>query len=208
MAPVAGRPFLAWILDRLVAAGASRAVLAVGYRHEAIHGHFGDAYRGLPLVYAVEDRPLGTGGAIRFAAQHIDSWPALVINGDTYLEVDYGAMLARHRAGGERMSLAVTVVPDAGRYGALQIVDGHVCGFVEKGRLGPGAINGGTYLLEREVVERVPGEESFSFEQQLLVPMVDDRRPAAFEAAGMFIDIGIPEDYARAQSLFGAGGAA
>lgn len=72
MAPVAGRPFLAWILDRLVAAGARRAVLAVGYRHEAIRGHFGDAWRGLPLVYSVEAQPLGTGGAIRLAAAHID----------------------------------------------------------------------------------------------------------------------------------------
>lgn len=203
MAPVAGRPFLAWILDRLVAAGARRAVLAVGYRHEAIRGHFGDAWRGLPLVYSVEAQPLGTGGAIRLAAAHIDEWPVLVLNGDTFLEVDYAAMRAAHDAAAAQMSIAVATVADAGRYGALAIEHGRVSGFIEKGRPGPGVINGGSYLLAREVVARIPAGEPFSFEQQLLVPCVAELRPLAFETSGLFIDIGIPEDYARSQRLFG-----
>lgn len=208
MAPVAGRPFLAWVLDALVDAGFERVVLAVGYRHEAIRDHFGAAYRGLPLAYSVEHRPLGTGGAIRLAAQSPARDPWFVLNGDTFVELDHRAMLDLHRRGGERMTLAVCRVPDAGRYGAVEIEAGHVCRFREKGIAGPGAINAGTYLLSPQVVETIPTGEVFSFEQQLLMPRVGELRPAAFETAGLFIDIGVPDDYARAQQLFAARAAA
>lgn len=206
MAPVAGRPFLAWVLDDLAEAGFESVVLAVGYRHEAIRDHFGGAYRGIPLAYAVEDRPLGTGGAIRFAAQGLPDQHVFVLNGDTYLEIDHAAMFAAHVRAHEQLTMAVCHVPDAGRYGALDIAGGHVVGFQEKGRAGPGAINAGTYLLSTEVLKRIPPGEPFSFEQQLLMPCVGDVRPAAFETRGLFIDIGVPEDYARAQQLFAARG--
>ena len=106
MAPVAGRPFLAWILDRLAQAGFERVVLAVGYRHEAIQQHFGSTYRGMALHYSVEDRPLGTGGALRLAADHVSHWPVFVLNGDTFLEIDYRAMRESHVQGREQMSMA------------------------------------------------------------------------------------------------------
>lgn len=202
MAPVAGRPFLAWILDDLAAAGFDRAVLAVGYRHEAIREHFGPAYRGLSLEYSVEDRPLGTGGAIRLAAEGMPDEPTFVLNGDTYLEVDHSAMYRAHVHANERMSLAVCGVPDATRYGVLDIEGGHVRSFREKGASGPGVINAGTYLLSSGVSARIPRGEAFSFEQQLLVPCVASLRPAAFMAEGLFIDIGVPDDYAHAQRIF------
>jgi D-glycero-alpha-D-manno-heptose 1-phosphate guanylyltransferase len=202
MAPVAGRPFLEWILDRLVDARFDDAVMAVGYRHEAIHDHFGDRYRGLALRYSVEDRPLGTGGAIRLAAAVVDGDPLFVLNGDTYLEVDYRAMLAAHVAVGESMTLAAHRVADVGRYGALDVRDGRVCGFVEKGTGGVGLINAGTYLVSRRVLDRMPADRAFSFEQDLLVPEMRTIRPLAFVAEGLFIDIGVPEDFARAQELF------
>jgi D-glycero-alpha-D-manno-heptose 1-phosphate guanylyltransferase len=205
MAPVAGRPFLAWILDRLVSAGFSRAVLAVGYRHEVIRGHFGTSYRGLPLAYSVEEQPLGTGGAMRLAAGHVDESPVFALNGDTFLDVDHAAMWAAHHEADERLSIGVPHVEDAGRYGALEIEHGHVRAFHEKGRTGPGAINGGLYLLSREIIESIPLGELHSFEHQLLMPRVAELQPAAFEHCGLFIDIGVPEDYARAQQLFRAG---
>lgn len=204
MATVAGRPFLAWVLDRLVAAGAKRVVLACGYRNEVIRRHFGAAYRRLPLVYSVEAQPLGTGGAIRLGAEHIDRWPVLVLNGDTFLEADYAAMLGAHHAAAAQMTIAVTPVADAGRYGSLTIENGRVTGFLEKGRPGPGVINGGSYLLASEAVARIPAGESLSFEQQLLVPHITELRPVAFMTRGLFIDIGVPADYARAQQLFGS----
>jgi D-glycero-alpha-D-manno-heptose 1-phosphate guanylyltransferase len=207
MAPVAARPFLAWVLDSLVDAGFDRVVLAVGYRHEAIRDHFGNRYRALPLAYSVEDQPLGTGGAIRLAAEGLPDGPFFVLNGDTFVEVDYTAMHTAHVRGAERMSMAVCRVTDAGRYGALDIDSSHVRGFHEKGRGGPGAINAGTYLLSPEVLRHIPRGEVYSFEQQVIVPMVQALRPAAFEVRGLFIDIGVPEDYARAQQLFTARGA-
>ena len=208
MAPVAGRPFLAWLLDRLAQAGFEPVVLAVGYRHEVIVQHFGHAYRGMALDYSVEEQPLGTGGAIRLAADRIGAWPVFVLNGDTFLDLDYPAMLDAHLKGGEQMSLAVCRVPDAGRYGALDLRGGHVRGFLERGGGGPGVINAGTYLLSQGVLDRIPRGEPFSFEQQLLVPDVSAIRPAAFATEGLFIDIGVPEDYARAQQLFAQPGAA
>ena len=204
MAPVAGRPFLAWILSQLVAAGFERAVLAVGYRHEDIRDYFGHAFDSLALHYAVEDRPLGTGGALRLAAKELTSLPAFVLNGDTYLELDYRFMLDAHTEQAEQLSVAVCSVSDVARYGAIQLEDGHIRGFLEKGQTGPGFINAGTYLLSSAILKRIPLGEPFSFEQQLLVPLIGEIRPAAFRATGLFIDIGVPEDYARAQRLFPA----
>nr|CCF78712.1 D-glycero-D-manno-heptose 1-phosphate guanosyltransferase [Rubrivivax gelatinosus S1] len=204
MAPVAGRPFLAWILDRLVDAGFELAVLAVGYRHEAIVEHFGQRWRGLDLRYSVEREPLGTGGAIRLAASCTAARPVFVLNGDTFLQLDYAAMAAAHADGAERLSVAACPVDDVMRYGALLVEDGHVRGFREKGEHGPGLINAGTYLLGDEVLARIPAGRTFSLEQELLVPEIATLRPAAFVSRGLFIDIGVPEDWARAQTLLPA----
>lgn len=204
MAPVAGRPFLAWVLDELVEAGFAQVVLAVGYRNEVIRGHFGDAYRGLPLRYAVEAQPLGTGGAIRQAAALAAPGPLFVLNGDTFLELDHRAMLAAHEAGGEQMTVAACRVDDVARYGALVVEQGHIRGFAEKGGSGPGLINGGTYLLSDALRRQLPTDEAYSFEQRVLVGALHEIRPAVHEARGLFIDIGVPEDYARVQTLLGA----
>jgi D-glycero-alpha-D-manno-heptose 1-phosphate guanylyltransferase len=203
MAPVAGRPFLAWILDRLADAGFGRVVLAVGYRHEAIRDHFGIAYRGMSLAYSVEETPLGTGGAMRLAIDHVDASPVFVLNGDTYLEVDYPAMRAAHRAHEVELTVAVARVADVSRYGSLEIKDDRICGFLEKGSLGPGYINAGVYLMARGLVETIPVGTGHSFENELLMPRVAELCPLAFRADGLFIDIGVPEDYERAQGLFG-----
>jgi D-glycero-alpha-D-manno-heptose 1-phosphate guanylyltransferase len=202
MAPVAGRPFLAWVLGRLLDAGFESAVLAVGYRHQTIRDHFGADYRGMGLAYSVESTPLGTGGAIRLAADQITALPVFVLNGDTYLELDYRAMLAAHRQSRASLSVAVCGVPDVSRYGALQLEQDRIHAFTEKGRAGPGFINAGVYLVSHEIVESIPAGMPFSFEQQLLMPRVGELRPLAFVTEGCFIDIGIPADLERAQRLF------
>jgi D-glycero-alpha-D-manno-heptose 1-phosphate guanylyltransferase len=202
MAGVAGRPFLSWVLDRLAAQGFRRAVLAVGYRYEAIHDHFGDSHHGLPLSYSVEDSPLGTGGAIRLAAENLDAYPVFVLNGDTFVDLDYQAMRDAHDERGAAMSVAVCRVPDVSRYGALELRGGRIVGFREKGPSGPGYINAGIYILSRQVMDMIPAQGPCSFEQQILVPRIAEIRPAAFITEGLFIDIGVPEDYARAQYLF------
>jgi len=204
MAPVRGRPFLAFILDQLVRAGFEHAMLAVGYRSEAIRSHFGEHYQGLALRYSVENEPLGTGGAIRLAWPLTSAPDVFVVNGDTYLDLDYRAMLDAHMQADTMLSIAVCRVPEAARYGALELRNGRVEGFYEKGRSASGWINAGVYILARQLERRFPPRAVFSFEQDLLVPNVEALRPLAFVTRGLFIDIGIPEDYVRAQTLLPA----
>lgn len=201
MATVGERPFLAYVLDQLAAAGFASVVLAVGYRHEAIRAYFGASYRGIALNYSVESEPLGTGGAIRLAWEMARAGDVFVLNGDTYLGLDYRAMLETHRKSKALLTIAVCQVADVSRFGALEIEGGIVRGFQEKGRSGTGWINAGTYVLGDGLRVRLPAPGAFSFEQQVLMPQVGELRPLAFPASGPFIDIGVPEDYARAAGL-------
>jgi D-glycero-alpha-D-manno-heptose 1-phosphate guanylyltransferase len=201
MAPVAGRPFLEHLLDLLVDAGFASAVLAVGYRSEAIRGHFGGRYRGLPLIYSVENRPLGTGGAIRLAMKHTNEPDVFVVNGDTLVNVDFAAMLATHRDFNAALTVAVHEVPDVGRYGSLDLDGNRIRGFFEKGRAGRGWINAGVYVLSRAVPCLYELPPAYSFELDLLVRHVAELQPLAFRTDGVFIDIGIPADYAKAAQV-------
>ena len=202
MAPVAGRPFLAFVLDQLLTAEFETAILAVGYRHEAIRAHFGDDYRGMRLIHSVESKPLGTGGAIRLACAFVQARDVFVLNGDTFLDLDFRAMLAAHTAATAQLSIAVCHVPDVARYGALDLDDGTVRGFREKGSSGSGWINGGTYVLGSALRARLPAAGAFSFERDVLMAEVRAMQPLAFRTDGVFIDIGVPEDYERAKVLF------
>lgn len=199
MAPIAGRPFLEILLDRLADAGCVRVILSVGHLREVILRAFAEQYRGMIIDFAIEEDPLGTGGAIRKALQMTHEESALVLNGDTYLDVDYSALWACHRAAGRPMTMAVAKVADTARYGGVVVEAERVAGFVEKGRTGSGWINGGAYVLNRDFAwpENLPGR--FSFETDVLAPFVDTLRPAAFFCTGYFLDIGIPEDLDRAQ---------
>ena len=202
LAPVAGRPFLAIVLDHLSRQGFRSVVLSVGYRHEQVRAAFGNAFAGISLRYAVEEKPLGTGGAIRLAARQCEGSEIFVMNGDTYLEVEFGAMRQAHRAARARLSVCIVQVPDVARYGAVVVEGDRIAGFAASGSAGPGRINAGVYLMARDLLEGMVLPEAFSFERDVLGPKLDELRPVAFAARGMFIDIGIPADYARAQQLF------
>ena len=201
MALIQGRPFLSFVLDRLVDARFARAIFACGYRHEALQDYFGGDYRGLALSYSVEAEPLDTGGAIRLAWDAIGNREAFVLNGDTYIEVDYAAMLDAHGRSGAMLTMAVRHVADASRYGALVLADARVRGFSEKGESGPGWINAGTYLFGAGLRALLPERRAFSLERDLLAPRVGAIQPLAFRCDGRFIDIGTPEDYGEAERL-------
>lgn len=202
LAPIGGRPFLAILLDQLVAQGFRHVVLSVGYKHELIEQVFGDTYLSLSLSYAVEDVPLGTGGAICLAAKHCQSAEVFVLNGDSYVDLDFLAMRDAHRAHLGQLSICAVSVPDAGRYGCLQIKADRIVGFAEKGVTGPGVINAGAYLLAPSLVIDGNLPKSFSFERDFLMARLSQLSPLAFVVDGLFIDIGVPEDYARANSIF------
>ena len=202
LAPVAGRPFLAWVLDRLAAGGMRRCILATGYLSDVIEQRIGARWQGMEIAYSVEPEPLGTGGAIRLAATRLQGDAAHVLNGDTWLEYDPVALEDTARAAGASMTIALARVDDVARYGAVDIDNGRVTGFREKGESGPGWINAGCYFLGADALAALPARDAFSFEQDVLQPRVQARAVAAFTATAGFIDIGVPEDYARAQLQF------
>ena len=202
LAPVAGRPFLAWLLDRLAASGMRRCILATGYLSELIEERIGTYWLGMEIAYSLEPEPLGTGGAIRLAASRLHGDAAHVLNGDTWLEYEPAALEDAACAAGASMAIALARVEDVTRYGAVEIDHRRVTGFREKGEAGPGWINAGCYFLGVDALAGLPARDMFSFEQDVLQPRVHAGAVAAFTATAGFIDIGVPEDYARAQLQF------
>lgn len=200
MAPVAGRPFLEYLLAQLDRAGCTRALLSVGHLHSVIESHFGNSFLGLRLDYIVEDVPLGTGGAIRKALSRASEKSVLVLNGDTFLKADYAAMMRFHAAQAAGLTIAVTHQADVARYGGVTVKDGRIVSFQEKGQRNPGLINAGAYVLDRSLEWPKTLAEKFSFETDFLVPEISRLAPAAFEVNGFFLDIGVPEDLDRAQT--------
>ena len=199
MAPVGGRPFLEILLEQLRRAGCARALLSVGYLHEVIEEHFGPEFEGMQLEYVVEETPLGTGGAIRRALEAANTEFVLALNGDTFLDADYRAMLRFHADERATFTVAVTHQPNIARYGGVVVRGGRVVGFEEKGRSGPGWINAGAYVLPREMEWPTALGEKFSFERDFLAREISWLGVAAFEVNGFFLDIGVPEDLDRAQ---------
>ncbi len=208
MAPVAGRPFLRHILDRLAEQGARRIILSVGHMADKIVDFFGSNYAGMSLVYASETEPLGTGGAIAYAAGFCKSPDFLVLNGDTFLSLDYGLFVRDARGKGALLSIVVRAVDEASRYGSCKVAKGFLTSFSEKDISGPGFINGGVYYMSSDLFSKFePGAKRFSFESDYVGPKLHQIHPAAYIADGYFIDIGVPEDFARAQVDFSLGSA-
>lgn len=200
MAPVAGRPFLEILLDDLAQKGFKRVILSLGFMAKHIIEHFGTAYAGLDLIPVIEDQPLGTGGGVRLAMDQLLSDHVYIFNGDTFLNLEVSDVEAFWLAK-RRPIIIARSVQDTDRYGRLLIDDSCVVRFMEKGMAGPGLINAGCYVLPRGALDSFPLGCSFSLEKDYLVPLASSRALEAFVTTGQFIDIGIPEDFYRAQTL-------
>ncbi len=204
LADIAGKPFLAYLLQNLRNHGVKKVVISVGYLQEKIVEYFGDNYLGMSVSYAREDKPLGTGGAIINSLKFIDqNQPVLVLNGDSFLQVDYQKLFAAHK---KNLTMVLRKMDDCSRYGRVVFDENFVIkNFEEKplDKLGmtssEGFINGGIYLLDPKIFKRFSLQEAFSFESDFLAKELSWLEPQAFTTEGYFIDIGIPEDYARAQ---------
>ena len=184
MAPVAGRPFLEILLNQLKRAGCTRAVLSVGHLHAVIQSHFGESFNGMRVEYAIEDVPLGTGGAIRAALGHITEKSVLVLNGDTFLDAAYADLMRFHEAEGAGLTMAITHRADVARYGGVIVSGGRITG---------------AYAMEKDLRWPEALAEKFSFETDFLATEIGRIAPAAYEVDGFFLDIGVPEDLDRAQ---------
>jgi D-glycero-alpha-D-manno-heptose 1-phosphate guanylyltransferase len=202
LAPVAGRPFLAYILDNLARGGIRRVVLATGYLAELIESAVGATWQGMDIVYSREPSALGTGGAVALARQQLRGDAAHLCNGDTFLHYAPAQLQACAQRQGLELAVALARVEDVGRYGAVELAGERVTAFREKGGNAPGYINAGSYFLGRKVLEALPSDRAFSFEIEVLQPAAMAHGIAGCTQTADFIDIGVPEDYKRAQALF------
>lgn len=202
LAPVAGRPFLAYLLDQVVDVGVGRIVLSTGYLAEQFADAIGTTYRGVEIAYAQEHEPLGTGGAIRFAGKQADADQLLIMNGDSYCAADMQTYIKWHVAGEHDASLMLVRVDDASRYGTVErAADGSIEAFLEKHpETMPGYINAGVYLLRRQMLEQLP-EGPSSIERDAFPEWIKQYTFKGWVADGAFIDIGIPSDYERSHEF-------
>jgi D-glycero-alpha-D-manno-heptose 1-phosphate guanylyltransferase len=202
---VAGRPFLAHVLDRLSIPELDGFVLATGHHAEQVADAMGQEWQGRPVQYSVESEARGTGGALRLAMENFDLNIALVVNGDTLFACDLSALIAGFENSRWTTRMALREVHDCSRYGRVQLgVDGSVIDFGEKGHTGPGLINAGIYL-QRYAPLRGFGVKPFSLETDYLARMSPEWPIQGMRGAGYFIDIGIPQDLERARQDMAAG---
>jgi mannose-1-phosphate guanylyltransferase len=206
MVPIAGRPFLAHMLDRLAAAGVERVIFSCGYLPDPIRDTFGDAYAGMTLEYAVEPEPRDTAGAIRFAAYgRVTAGPFLALNGDVLAAADVADLMAFHRAAGAKATLTLTAVEDPSRYGlVLADDDGLVTAFLEKpapeaAPAGPGPfwINAGAYALDASVLDLIAPDGRVSIERDVF-PQLVGAGLYGWRSSGYWNDIGTPFSYVAA----------
>jgi D-glycero-alpha-D-manno-heptose 1-phosphate guanylyltransferase len=195
MAPVAGRPFLEYLVLQLKRYGIGEIVLATGYKSEVVKACFGDGSRwAMRIDYSEEQEPLGTGGALKIAATMVDDDSFLLMNGDSFLDVDLDGLIGFHRDHSAVATLSLIKKEDAGRYGSV-IVDnnGVIQSFTEKGIVSAGLINGGVYCLDRGIVRHI-GDGTISLERDVL-PGLTGNGLYGMITGGFFKDIGIPADY-------------
>jgi mannose-1-phosphate guanylyltransferase len=210
MLPVGGRPMIERVLEPLAAHGIDEAILSLGYKPDA----FMDAYpdgccAGVALRYAVEDEPLDTAGAIRFAALRCGVTETfVVVNGDVLTDLDVTGLVGFHRRSGAEATIALTPVEDPSRFGVVSTDEsGRVVAFIEKpppGQAPTNLINAGTYVLQPSVLDRIPGGRRVSIERETFPSLVERGRLYAQASGAAWIDAGTPDTYLEANLHYAA----
>jgi D-glycero-alpha-D-manno-heptose 1-phosphate guanylyltransferase len=198
MAPVAGRPFLFYVINSLRMQGIERFVFSLGYKHELIEDYLNKQFPTLDFQCTIEAEPLGTGGAIRLACEKTKEKNVLIANGDTLFKINVEELAGIHEQNHAATTLALKPMNDFDRYGVVETGPGNVItSFREKQFYEKGNINGGVYILNVEKFISFTWPPEFSFETDYL----EKKEPGIYGIVqdGYFIDIGIPEDYHRAQ---------
>ena len=196
LAEINGQPFLHYLFEYLAKNGIERVVLSVGYKWELISEDFRDEYLGIKIKYAVEKERLGTGGAIKFAMEKVQSETVFVMNGDTIFDIDLQKMTDFHFEKKSKCTIAAKELIEFERYGTIDISDnGQVTAFYEKTYKDQGFINGGIYLIDKSINSALPSEHILSFEKDFLELNCDNGLINAVKFEDYFMDIGIPEDY-------------
>jgi len=207
LAPVGDRTFLDVLFDRLAEFGAKRVILSLGHLAGEVKAHLAAHRRADMDVQAlVEPAPMGTAGAIRFVHPHLKSSTVLILNGDSLTGADLCALVAAHREDGADGTLLCARVPDAARYGTVELdARGRIVAFREKtGAAVPGTINAGVYLMEAALLDRVDAANGPSLERDVF-QMLPAGTLAAFAGDFAFLDIGTPEDLMKVEAFVARG---
>jgi D-glycero-alpha-D-manno-heptose 1-phosphate guanylyltransferase len=210
MAPVGRRPFLDYLLSWLRSEGVKEVILCVGYKRTQIQKYVGKGRKwGLRVKYSIEKKLLGTGGAVKKAERLIPGKMLLVVNGDTFLDIDLKELTQFHRSRRALATLAVVNVEDDHRYGSLRM-DGEsrITAFLEKGEReasdkleeGTRPINGGVYVFEKKLLRVIRPGRPLSLEKNVFPRLVARKKVYGFLKGTYFMDIGVPDDFRRAQS--------
>jgi NDP-sugar pyrophosphorylase family protein len=203
LASVGDRPFLELLVRQLGNQEIRELVMCTGYLAEQIQEVFQDGSEfGATIEYSKETVPLGTAGALKLAQRYVQNESEfLVINGDTFLEIDFSEFIVSHRKHGSVATMAVVPVENSSRYGTVQVgAEGRILGFLEKtGQNAPGIINAGVYVFSSAALALIP-QGPVSLEHDVF-PLLVEQGFYAIEQRGMFIDIGTPDDYARAKKM-------
>lgn len=202
MAPVAGHPFLYYLITSLIEAGFNHIIFALGYKHEIIEEWIEANAFPINISTVTEDAPLGTGGAVRLALSKAETNEIFVLNGDTFFGVRYPEMLSLHKSTQSAVTVALKRMKKFDRYGVvdIELPTSRILCFNEKQYCESGLINGGVYLINRHELDNFPMK--FSLEKDFFETAVRTSTLSGYISEGYFIDIGIPEDYERAQTDF------
>jgi len=202
LAPINEKPFLEYLLDYLINQGITQFIFSVGYKSSHIEQHFGERYKNCSIVYAVEEEPLGTGGGIKFAMEKVEGEHALVVNGDTIFLADVKELHNFHTKQNADVSLALKPLKEFDRYGSVEIENDKIVSFKEKQFVKEGVINGGVYLFNKKAFSSFDLPEKFSIEKDFFEKYATELSLGAFVTDQYFLDIGIPEDFEKAQHEF------
>ncbi|HHT9158265.1 MAG TPA: nucleotidyltransferase family protein [Candidatus Brocadiaceae bacterium] len=206
LAPVNNRPFLDIIFNFLNKCNyIDNVIIAAGYMADKIIKEYQNRREySFSILFSVEDELLGTGGAIKRAMQFSQSEDFIVLNGDSYIELNLGAFIQTHLKNNKVMTIVLKEVENANRYGRVTLDDNNRIIYFEEKNPEPskGYINAGVYLIKRELFEKIEENEAISLERDLLPGFIKDNDVYGYLCEGKFIDIGIPETYIISSQFF------
>lgn len=205
LAPVNGRPFLDFQLNYLKSFGVKKVFLSVGFLANKIKEYYGNNFKGIEIVYVTEKRPLGTGGAIRYALEQVRDKEVFALNGDSFFNLNLKEFISFHQKNNSKISLGLCRTANTARFGTIGLNSKkRIISFKEKsGKEISGLINGGIYILNKDIyLQNTPANLSFSIEKDFFEKQINHLTLLGYESNAYFLDIGIPEDYERAQHEF------
>ena len=205
MAPIMNVPFLTYQLNYLKHFGIKKVIFSVGYLSEKIIAHYNQSFENISIEYSIEKNPLGTGGGIRMAMSNLNEDLVLILNGDSFFDLDLEQFYNLHLEQKSDFSLALRYVNNSERYGNIEFNSSHqITSFIEKNQLNQsGYINAGVYILSKKLyLQNTKPDINFSIEKDFFEKQLNQLIIKGFEFKDYFIDIGIPEDYLKAQDDF------